>query len=55
MTDALTRRGVPGLTASVAAQLGALAMKIAYERWSDTTGGDDGSRLHAGRRSAQEV
>ncbi|GAB3132794.1 TetR/AcrR family transcriptional regulator [Microbispora hainanensis] len=45
MADALTRRGVPGLTASVAAQLGALAMKIAYERWSATTGGDDFGEL----------
>ncbi|TQS23748.1 TetR/AcrR family transcriptional regulator [Microbispora sp. KK1-11] len=41
MTDALRRRGVPGLTAYVAAALGALALKIAYERWSDTTDGDD--------------
>ena len=30
------RRGVPGLTARVAAELGALAWKIAYEHWSDT-------------------
>jgi hypothetical protein len=41
MIDALRRRGVPGLTAYVAAALGALALKIAYERWSDTTDGDD--------------
>lgn len=40
MTDALRRRGVPDLTACVAAELGALALKIAYERWSDTTDGD---------------
>src|SRR3954468_4286286 len=33
--DALERRGVPGLPARVAAELGALAWKIAYERWSD--------------------
>ncbi|WP_370969113.1 TetR/AcrR family transcriptional regulator [Amycolatopsis sp. cg9] len=38
MTDALKRRGVPELTACVAAELGALAMKLAHERWSD--GGD---------------
>ena len=30
-----------GLTASVAADLGALAWKIAFERWSDPAGGDD--------------
>ncbi|GAA4524176.1 TetR/AcrR family transcriptional regulator [Amycolatopsis samaneae] len=41
MTDALRRRGVPGLTACVATELGALAMKIAYEGWSGTTGGAD--------------
>lgn len=42
MIDALKRRGVPELTACVAAELGALAMKIAYERWSDPAGGDFG-------------
>ncbi|MGV9852300.1 TetR/AcrR family transcriptional regulator [Streptomyces sp. NPDC003442] len=41
MTDALKRRGVPELTSCVAAELGALALKIAYERWSDTIDGDD--------------
>lgn len=40
MTEALTRRGVPDLTARVAAQLGALALTIAYERWSDSPSGD---------------
>src|SRR6202044_1321159 len=35
MTEALRRRGVPELTACVAADLGALAAKIAYERCSD--------------------
>src|SRR5262249_45735007 len=35
MTDALKRRGVPDVASCVAAELGALAMKIAYERWSD--------------------
>ena len=41
MTDALKRRGVPDLAACVAAELGALTLKIAYERWSDTANGDD--------------
>ncbi len=41
MADALERRGVPDLTARVAAELGALASAIAYERWSRTTGDDD--------------
>jgi len=40
MADALKRRGVPDLTACVAAELGALAMKLAHERWSD--GGEFG-------------
>ncbi|MDA8297048.1 MAG: helix-turn-helix domain containing protein [Actinomycetota bacterium] len=37
MTKALERRGVPGLTARVAAELGALASAVAIERWSQTT------------------
>jgi AcrR family transcriptional regulator len=37
MTEALTQRGVPDMTACVAAQLGALALKIAYDRWIDAT------------------
>jgi AcrR family transcriptional regulator len=41
MIDALNRRGVPDLTACVAAELGALAMKIAYERWSGPAGHGD--------------
>jgi AcrR family transcriptional regulator len=53
MTEALRRRGVPDLTASVAADLGALAMKIAYERWCDTPDGDDFSVI--ARRALDEV
>lgn len=41
MSGALSLRGVPGLTSRVAAELGALAWKIAYERWSDTTNADE--------------
>ena len=41
MIDALKRRGVPNLVSCVAAELGALALKIAYERWGDTADGDD--------------
>ncbi|MER7927314.1 helix-turn-helix domain-containing protein [Streptomyces sp. NPDC096057] len=33
VADALKRRGVPDLTARVAAELGSLASAIAYERW----------------------
>jgi AcrR family transcriptional regulator len=53
MTGALKRRGVPDLTARVAAELGALAGKIAYERWSDTACGDDFSEV--ARRALSEV
>ncbi|HEY3465842.1 MAG TPA: helix-turn-helix domain-containing protein [Amycolatopsis sp.] len=42
MTDALKARGFAELTACVAAELGALAMKIALERWLDTAGADFG-------------
>jgi hypothetical protein len=53
MTGALKRRGVPDLTSYVAAELGALALKIAYERWSDTATGGDFSE--AARRALGEV
>ena len=53
MAEALRRRGVPDLTACVAAELGALAMKVAYERWSDTPDGDDFSDI--ARRALDEV
>jgi AcrR family transcriptional regulator len=53
MTGALMRRGFPGLTSSVAAELGALAWKIAYERWSDTASGDDFGEL--ARRALGDV
>jgi AcrR family transcriptional regulator len=53
MTGALKRRGVPDLPSCVAAELGALALKIAYERWSDTASGDDFSEV--ARRALGEV
>ena len=53
MTEALRRRCVPDLTACVAADLGALAMTIAYERWSDTTDDDDFGEV--ARRALDEV
>lgn len=53
MVDALERRGVPGLTARVAAELGALAWKLAYERWSNPTNGDNFGEL--ARRTLAEV
>jgi AcrR family transcriptional regulator len=53
MIDALKRRGVPELTSCVAAGLGALAWKIAYERWSDITSGDEFGAL--ARRALSDV
>jgi AcrR family transcriptional regulator len=41
MTEALKRRGTPELTARVAAELGALASGVAFERWSRATGDDE--------------
>jgi AcrR family transcriptional regulator len=41
MTAALKQRGVPELTASVAAELAGLALKIAYDRWTDATNNDE--------------
>ncbi|MEV7093439.1 helix-turn-helix domain-containing protein [Amycolatopsis sp. NPDC051045] len=52
MTDALRERGVPDVTARVAAELGALAMKIAYERWIAAAAEDFGE---AARRALDEV
>lgn len=53
MTDALRRRGVPDLHSAVAAQMGALAMTIAYERWTETEDGDQFAQL--ARRTLAEV
>ena len=39
MQEALRRRGVPELDAAVAAELGVLALRVAYDRWLEA-GGD---------------
>ncbi|MBW0105048.1 TetR/AcrR family transcriptional regulator [Pseudonocardia sp. KRD291] len=41
VVDALARRGVPRLVAGVTAQLGALALQVAVERWGEAEGADD--------------
>ena len=41
MTEALRRRGEPEASASVAAELAALVLKLAYERWSEAANQDD--------------
>jgi hypothetical protein len=53
MIDALKRRGVPDLNSRVAAELGALAWKIAFERWTDRTSGGDFGRML--RRTLRDV
>jgi hypothetical protein len=53
MTDALKRRGDPDLASCVAAELGALALKIAYERWSDAADGDEFTEI--ARRTLTEL
>nr|WP_235949435.1 TetR family transcriptional regulator [Candidatus Frankia alpina] len=53
LADALRRRGVADLTSRVAAELGALTLKIAYERWSDTTNTDEFTDV--ARRTLSEV
>ncbi|MGH3505370.1 MAG: TetR/AcrR family transcriptional regulator [Nocardioidaceae bacterium] len=53
MTDALKQRGVPDLTSRVAAELGALTLTIAYERWSETANGDEFSDV--ARRTLSEL
>jgi len=37
MTDALKQRGVPDPTASLASEMGVLALKVAHSRWADST------------------
>ncbi|OPF83824.1 TetR family transcriptional regulator [Streptomyces antioxidans] len=53
MAEALGRRGVPDLTSRVAAELGALTLKIAYERWSDTANTEEFGEV--ARRTLGEV
>ena len=53
MAGALTRRGIPEPAAWVAADLGALAWKVAYERWCDLASDDDFSE--AARQALGEV
>lgn len=53
MTEALRRRGVPDMISCVAAELGVLALKIAYERWSDTVSGEEFAEV--ARRALSEL
>ncbi|QWS33277.1 TetR/AcrR family transcriptional regulator [Curtobacterium aetherium] len=48
MTDALVQRGVPTTTAHLASEMGVLAFKQGYARWSESARGDaDGLAPHA--------
>jgi AcrR family transcriptional regulator len=53
IADALGRRGVSSLTSFVAAELCALAWKLAYERWAAPDGDGDFGEL--GRQALDEV
>ncbi|GGJ42215.1 hypothetical protein GCM10010121_061610 [Streptomyces brasiliensis] len=53
MARALEHRGAPGLVARVVAELGGLALKIAYERWSDLSNTDEFSAV--ARQALSEV
>lgn len=56
MAKALMERGVPEVTARVTAELGALASRIAYERWSASTGDEDfGTALRLALDEVQAV
>jgi AcrR family transcriptional regulator len=53
MINALKSRGVPDLTSCVAAELGALTLRIAYGRWSEATNGSEFSEV--ARRTLNEL
>ncbi|GLY37790.1 TetR family transcriptional regulator [Amycolatopsis sp. NBRC 101858] len=53
MAEALGRRGVPDPAARVGAQLGALVLTLAYERWSEPGGDTDFGA--AARQALREV
>ncbi|GHH87888.1 TetR family transcriptional regulator [Streptomyces sulfonofaciens] len=53
MTRAMADRGLPDLVARVTAELGALALRIAYRRWSDSGNTDEFGAL--ARRALGEV
>jgi AcrR family transcriptional regulator len=50
---AMARRGLPDLVARVTAELGALGLKITYERWSDVGNTDEFSAI--ARQALSEV
>ena len=53
MTDALKERGISDPTASLAAEVGVLALKIAHARWADPTNRQELAAL--ARQSLQEL
>ncbi|HTW97125.1 MAG TPA: helix-turn-helix domain-containing protein [Acidimicrobiales bacterium] len=53
ITEALQKRGVPDPTASLAAELGVLALKIAHARWSDPA--NQGELGELARQSLHEL
>ncbi len=53
MAEALAGRGAPSTTALVVAQLGTLALKLAYDCWSDADSDEDFSKV--ARRTLDEL
>jgi AcrR family transcriptional regulator len=53
MADALRRRGVTDPTATLAAELGTLALRTAYSRWADPNNTQDYTEI--ARRTVQEL
>lgn len=53
IAQAMAHRGLPDLVARVTAELGALALKISYERWSDVGNTDEFSAI--ARQALSEV
>ncbi|MDT8911335.1 helix-turn-helix domain-containing protein [Amycolatopsis sp. PS_44_ISF1] len=54
--DALERRGVPELTARVAAELGGVALAIAYDHWTEATEGTEATGFgEIARRTLEQV
>ena len=53
MADALKARGVADTTAGLTAQVGSLALTMAYERWSDSTHSEDFAEV--ARRTLREL
>ncbi|GAA4103363.1 TetR/AcrR family transcriptional regulator [Nonomuraea soli] len=55
MTEALTRRGIPEITARVAAELGVMAFNLGFSRWTGPVDGDPGELAPLTRAALHEL